>query len=110
MNQQVERARLDVSDEQRVRVGVQIAPALLARLGDLVSVDQAPMVADPASVLRLCIAATRTEHPPRSSIRRSEPGRDRQFQATYSTATGRRGTSSRATRLSSMTSESLQVY
>lgn len=50
VSQQVERALLDVGDEKRVKVGLQVA-ALLDRLGELVDVDQQAMLADPASVL-----------------------------------------------------------
>ncbi|MFN0030296.1 MAG: DUF3427 domain-containing protein [Acidimicrobiales bacterium] len=51
VSRQVERALLDVSDEQRVQVGLQVARALLDRLGDLVQVDRQVMLADPPSVL-----------------------------------------------------------
>jgi hypothetical protein len=51
VSQQVERALLDVGDEKRVKVGLQVARALLDRLGELVDVDQQAMLADPASVL-----------------------------------------------------------
>ena len=40
VGRQVEQALLDVSDEQRVRVGVEVARALLGRLGELVDVDR----------------------------------------------------------------------
>ena len=43
--------RSDLGDEQRVRIGLQVARALLDRLGELVNVDQQAMLADPASVL-----------------------------------------------------------
>ena len=51
VSQQVERALLDVGDEQRVKVGLQVARALLNRLGELVDVDQQAMLADPGSIL-----------------------------------------------------------
>ena len=51
VSQQVERALLDVSDEQRVEVGVQIARALLERLAELVTSDPSTQPVDPASVL-----------------------------------------------------------
>ncbi len=51
VSRQVERALLDVSDEQRVQVGLQVARALLDRLGDLLQVDPLATLSDPASVL-----------------------------------------------------------
>lgn len=51
VSQQVERALLDVSDERRVQVGLQVARALIERLGDMVQVDRQSMPSDPASVL-----------------------------------------------------------
>ena len=51
VSRQVERALLDVGDEQRIQIGLQVARALLDRLGDLVQVDRQVMLADPASVL-----------------------------------------------------------
>ena len=51
VSQQVERALLDVSDEQRVAIGLQLARALIDRLGELVDIDQQARLADPASVL-----------------------------------------------------------
>ena len=51
VSRQVERALLDVSDEQRVQVGLQVARALLDRLGDLVQVDRQSTLSDPGSVL-----------------------------------------------------------
>ncbi|MFM2072100.1 MAG: hypothetical protein RLZZ623_2363 [Actinomycetota bacterium] len=51
VSQHVERALRDVGDENRVKVGLQVARALLDRLGELVDVDQQAMLADPASVL-----------------------------------------------------------
>ena len=51
VSRQVERALLDVNDEQRVQVGLRVARALLDRLGDLVQVDWEVLPAEPASVL-----------------------------------------------------------
>ena len=51
VSRQVERALLDVNDEQRVQVGLRVARALLDRLGDLVQVDREVLLAEPASVL-----------------------------------------------------------
>ena len=51
VSRQVERALLDVSDEQRVEVGVRVARALLERLGELVQSDPSARPVDPASVL-----------------------------------------------------------
>ena len=51
VSQQVERALLDVSDEDRVRIGVEVARALIDRLGDLVEVDRRSILADPTAVL-----------------------------------------------------------
>lgn len=51
VSQQVERALLDVSDDDRVRIGVHVARSLLDRLGELVSVDSRSMPEDPAAVL-----------------------------------------------------------
>ncbi len=47
----IERALLDVSDRERVRVGVEVARLLLARLGELVDTDVDAAPADPGSVL-----------------------------------------------------------
>ena len=52
VSRQVERALLDVSDEQRVRVGVTVARALLDRLGELTEPDPAARPIEPAAVLR----------------------------------------------------------
>jgi len=51
VSRQIERALLDVSDEQRVEVGVRVARALLERLGELVAADPSSRPIDPASVL-----------------------------------------------------------
>ncbi|MEO6124434.1 MAG: DUF3427 domain-containing protein [Ilumatobacteraceae bacterium] len=51
VSQQVERALRDVGDEQRVRVGVQVARAMLDRLHEMVTVDPLSMIDDPAAVL-----------------------------------------------------------
>jgi hypothetical protein len=56
VSQQVERALLDVSDEHRVRIGVQVARALLERLGDLVNVDRQSMPVDPGAVLHAILS------------------------------------------------------
>ena len=56
VSQQVERALLDISDEHRVRIGVQVARALLERLGDLVGVDRPSMPADPGAVLHAILS------------------------------------------------------
>ena len=52
VSRQVERALLDVSDEERVRVGVSVARALLDRLGELTEPDPAARPIEPAAVLR----------------------------------------------------------
>ena len=52
VSRQVERALLDVSDEERVRVGVTVARALLDRLGELTEPDPAARPIEPAAVLR----------------------------------------------------------
>jgi HKD family nuclease len=52
VSRQVERALLDVSDEERVRVGVTVARALLDRLGELTQPDPAVRPIEPAAVLR----------------------------------------------------------
>lgn len=51
VSQQVERALLDVNDEDRVRVGLRVARSLLERLGELVEADPSALPVDPASVL-----------------------------------------------------------
>jgi superfamily II DNA or RNA helicase/HKD family nuclease len=52
VSRQVERALLDVSDEERTRVGVTVARALLDRLGELTVPDPAARPAEPAAVLQ----------------------------------------------------------
>jgi HKD family nuclease len=52
VSRQVERALLDVSDEDRVRVGVEVARALLDRLADLVVTDPEAKLTEPASILQ----------------------------------------------------------
>ena len=51
VSRQVERALLDVTDEDRVRVGVAVARALLDRLADLVVADPEAKPNEPASIL-----------------------------------------------------------
>ncbi len=51
LSRQIERALLDVAEADRVRVGVEVARALLARLGDLVETDPAERPTDPGTVL-----------------------------------------------------------
>lgn len=51
VSRQVERALLDVSDDQRVEVGVRVARALLRQLGELTNADPEALPADPGSVL-----------------------------------------------------------
>lgn len=51
VSRQVERALLDVSNEDRVRIGLRVARALLDRLGELVEVDRSALPVDPAAVL-----------------------------------------------------------
>jgi superfamily II DNA or RNA helicase/HKD family nuclease len=69
VSQRVERALLDVSDEHRVRIGVQVARALLERLGDLVNVDGQSMPADPGAVLHAILS----RNPDGSTARISSP-------------------------------------
>lgn len=52
VSRQVERALLDVSDGDRVRVGVRVARALLDRLGELVATDRSGFPVEPAAVLQ----------------------------------------------------------
>ena len=52
VSQQVERALLDVSDEERVRVGVEVARALLDRLSELIVADPEAKPTEPASILQ----------------------------------------------------------
>ena len=52
VSRQIERALLDVSDGNRVRVGVRVARALLERLGELAVVEDDAAPVDPASVLQ----------------------------------------------------------
>ena len=53
LSHQIERALADVADDDRVQVGVQVARALLDRLGEMVEVDVDPSVTpvEPGSVL-----------------------------------------------------------
>jgi len=69
VSQQVERALLDVGDEQRVRIGLQVARALLDRLGELVDVDQQAVLADPGSVLHAILRRNPDHQPQRGSPR-----------------------------------------
>ncbi len=52
VSRQVERALLDVSDDDRVEVGVRVARALLDRLGEFVATDRSGLPIEPASVLQ----------------------------------------------------------
>ena len=52
VSQQVERALLDLSDEERVQVGLRIPRALLGQLSELVNTDASALPVDPASVLQ----------------------------------------------------------
>ncbi|MGE0308914.1 MAG: DUF3427 domain-containing protein, partial [Acidimicrobiia bacterium] len=47
----VERALLDVGEEQRIRIGLEVARALLERLSGIVTIDPGVALVDPASVL-----------------------------------------------------------
>ncbi|HEV7759273.1 MAG TPA: phospholipase D-like domain-containing protein, partial [Acidimicrobiales bacterium] len=51
LSRQIERALADVGDDDRVRVGVDVARALLERLGQLVATDPAATPVVPATVL-----------------------------------------------------------
>lgn len=51
LSRQIERALNDVTDADRVTVGLQVARALLATLGELVTTDPQETPADPAQVL-----------------------------------------------------------
>ncbi len=51
VSKQIERALLDVSEEERVDVAFRVAKAVLSRLGDFVPVDGSAHLAEPASVL-----------------------------------------------------------
>ena len=51
LSRQIERALADVSDDERVKVGLTVARALLDRLGELVAVDPSSSPVDPAQVL-----------------------------------------------------------
>jgi superfamily II DNA or RNA helicase/HKD family nuclease len=51
LSKQIESALADVSDAERVGVGLSVARALLDRLGELVAVDPAAVPLDPATVL-----------------------------------------------------------
>jgi superfamily II DNA or RNA helicase/HKD family nuclease len=51
LRMQIELALAELSEEDSVQVGVRIARALLNRLGELVTVDNAGVPADPAAVL-----------------------------------------------------------
>jgi len=51
LSREIERALLDVTESDRVRVGIEVARALLARLGDLVESDQSELPTEPGTVL-----------------------------------------------------------
>jgi superfamily II DNA or RNA helicase/HKD family nuclease len=51
LSREIERALSDVGDADRARVGIEVARALLDRLGDLVEVDPLVAPVDPATVL-----------------------------------------------------------
>ncbi len=51
LSKQIELALSDLSEGERVEAGLRVARALLARLGELVSVDPTGMPVDPATVL-----------------------------------------------------------
>ena len=51
LRRQIERALVDVGDEDRVEVGLAVARALLGKLGELVAVDSAEVPVAPATVL-----------------------------------------------------------
>ena len=51
VSKQIERALLDVSEEERVDVAFRVAEAVLDRLGDFATVDGSAHLAEPASVL-----------------------------------------------------------
>jgi superfamily II DNA or RNA helicase/HKD family nuclease len=56
LGREIERALAEVGDEARVEVGVEVARALLARLGELVAGEDADAVpADPAEVLHAIV-------------------------------------------------------
>jgi len=59
LSRQIQGALADVSEDDRVAVGVQLARELLARLGELVTTDPQEMPVDPAEVLH----AIRQRHP-----------------------------------------------
>jgi hypothetical protein len=52
LSREIERALADVEDGQRVAVGIEVARALLTRLGDLVEADASSHPVDPGLVLR----------------------------------------------------------
>jgi superfamily II DNA or RNA helicase/HKD family nuclease len=51
LGQEIERSLGDVGEEDRVRIGLAVARALLDRLGELVAVDPGAVPIDPATVL-----------------------------------------------------------
>jgi superfamily II DNA or RNA helicase/HKD family nuclease len=51
LSRQIESALADVNDNERVHVGLEVARALLGRLGELVEVDRSVLPIDPATVL-----------------------------------------------------------
>ncbi len=51
LSRQIERALADVGDADRLRVGLEVASALIDRLGELVEVDPSVALADPMAVL-----------------------------------------------------------
>ena len=61
VSRQIERALLDVSEERRVEVGLDVARALIDRLGELVTADPSARPVDPVRVLQavLLVAQTR---------------------------------------------------
>ncbi len=55
LSQQIQRALADVSEDDRVAVGVQVARDLLLRLGELVATDPQELLVDPAQVLHAIV-------------------------------------------------------
>lgn len=52
LSHEIERALADVTEDQRVAIGLDVARALLARLSDMVDVDDSTHPVDPGRVLR----------------------------------------------------------
>jgi superfamily II DNA or RNA helicase/HKD family nuclease len=68
LGREIERALSDVGEADRARVGIQVARALLDRLGDLVDIDPSTAPVDPATVLH-AVLGRRPDGSPEATAR-----------------------------------------